>query len=577
MKRIFAALLSLLPACQSGEVPSPSPSETAEPSAAPSQPEEPQSARGLANLICVASGNDGVENLEVHYAGEDGEWLSVYIENAYGLQDPWEDAAVLRATGASAFEIAVLRMAGGDAAARTAEALEGYLTAREKDFTGYAPDQADLAKNGEIRQSGAYVGLFICPGAGDAAAAFEQNLSGGGSSPEAVQPTPSPEISAIDAKLAELMDAALNCCEKNGEDVSQLERLDYSDPDALEAYVKDVYGVSGEQWDTCESAIIAKGPEGSLFEVAIFRMGTDNPQMAGMELADTLHRYLDAKSERLEDPAQAELLYDTIMAGYAMKHCILVVGECWDVAILTLLDHLKGRFVSFPNRHPDQWNPEEFASSTPTPTPDAGYPGRVRFDPPNEEDMSIYDTSAIRAAWEQGDPSPLSAYDRAIYDGAEQVLGGILTDGMSDYEKEFAIYQWVVDNVNYDWTHQNVMAETPRSSYEPYGGLVDRTAVCLGYAATFQLLCDLAGVECVTVVGACFGSTGDHAWNMVRLDGAWYCTDVTWDANQREQSVEAGLSYGSDYWIYFNITSDEMAENDHQWDYANTPEAVTQS
>ena len=116
------------------------------------------------------------------------------------------------------------------------------------------------------------------------------------------------------------------------------------------------------------------------------------------------------------------------------------------------------------------------------------------------------------------------------------------------------------------------MRETPRESFTPYGGLVNHTAVCLGYATTFQLLMDLSGVECITVAGAAFASQEDHGWNMVRLNGNWYCVDVTWDANYREQRVTKGREKD---WVYFNITSDEMAVTDHQWDYANTPEAVT--
>lgn len=140
---------------------------------------------------------------------------------------------------------------------------------------------------------------------------------------------------------------------------------------------------------------------------------------------------------------------------------------------------------------------------------------------------------------------------------------------MTDLEMETAAYGWLVDNVNYDWTLQDALAETDRRSYGPYGGLVNRAAVCLGYAASFQLLMDMSGVECITVVGACFNSTGDHAWNMVKLNGEWYCVDVTWDANGREQM-------GADYvWRYFNVTSDEMGKN-HQWDYAGTPEAAAE-
>lgn len=573
MKRTIAALLSaalllsLLPACRSGGVPSPAPSGTgapsapADPSAAVSPSGETQSASGLASLACGASGGGDLENLERHDTSGDGEWLSAYIENAYALQDPWEDAAVLRATGASSFEIAVLRMADEDAAAHAADTLKGYLTAREGDFSGYAPDQAKLAADGEIRQSGAYVGLFICPKAGDAAAAFAQGLGG-------EEPAPTPAVSVIDEKLAELMDEALNYCGEQGEDVSQMELLDYRDPAALKDYVTGVYGVSGEMWDTCLGGIVAKGPEGSVFQAAIFRMGTDTPEKAGKALGSALHVYLDGIEERNEDPAQAEMLHE-VRAFYIMKHCFLIVSSCYEGAMFHLADCLNAVSGSLPARH---WTKPD---AVPTPTPDlpqdSNYPNRVEFNPPNEEDMSIYDTSAIRAAWDQGDPSALSEYDRAVYDSAERVLNEVLTDGMSDLEKETAIYRWLVDNVDYDWRHQDIMAQTPRSAYEPYGGLVDRMAVCLGYAASFQLLCDLAGVECITVVGAAFENDGDHAWNMVRLDGAWYCVDVTWDANGREQ---LGGRYGQ--WRYFNITSDQMADTNHQWDYANTPEAVTE-
>ena len=202
---------------------------------------------------------------------------------------------------------------------------------------------------------------------------------------------------------------------------------------------------------------------------------------------------------------------------------------------------------------------------------DPDYPERCLFTPPNQDDMSIYDTSAIRAAWEKGDPSGLSDYDRDIYDAAKKILGEVLKDGMSDYEKEKAIYGWIVFHVDYDWSHQDGMKGTPRESFTPYGGLVKQVAICLGYATSFQLLMDLAGVECITVVGAAHMSSSDHGWNMVRLNGEWYCVDVTWDANYREQ----GGGRPED-WSYFNVTSDEMADSNHQWDYANTPEAVAE-
>ena len=128
----------------------------------------------------------------------------------------------------------------------------------------------------------------------------------------------------------------------------------------------------------------------------------------------------------------------------------------------------------------------------------------------------------------------------------------------------------MVSNVNYDGAYQDVIKETSGDSATPYGGLVNRTAICLGYVTTFQLLMDLAEVECITVAGSTFASQEDHGWNLVRIDGNWYCTDVTWDANR-----QAWGGGGEKDWKFFNITSDDMAATDHQWDYANTPEAIT--
>ena len=414
MKRMISLLLSAvlllasLPACQEPVPPS-------EP------PERQPAALDVVNAILLVSGYNGqsgdLEYLTVE-VNETG-FLNAYLENAYGLSEGgWQDASVIRATGASAFELAVLRLDNEDKAAQAAALLASYIFSRQGDFAGYAPEQADLVANGGIAQAGAYVALCICPNSDRATAAFTAAVSGG------IETEP-----------------------------GQLNTLP---------------------------------PE------------TPQPDWGGGGEPVTL--------------------------------------EPWT-----------------PERDPDDSN-------------------RYPFVPPGQDDMSLYDTSAIRAAWENGDPSHLSEYDKAIYNAAQKVLDKILKNSMSDLEKETAVYSWIVNNVDYDWTHQDVMRETPRESFTPYGGLVNRTAVCLGYATTFQLLMDLAGVECITVAGAAYSSQEDHSWNMVRLNNNWYCVDVTWDANYREYGTTRGREKD---WIFFNVTSDDMAAADHQWDYANTPEAVT--
>lgn len=432
----FALVSGLLSGCgEEQSVSTPAPQLTLDPSAVPVTPAQPSTSQPSASAVTPdgpavselaeaafsASGCEAPEAVERINAEEDAGGLSFYVENAYGLAEgDWENAAIIRATGASAFEIAVVRCADEGAAVRAATAFSTYIFTRQGDFTGYAPDQADMAANGGIHQRGAFAALFICPEPSQADAAFAAALAG--------TDLPSAEPSA-------------------------------------------------------EPSVDILSPE----------------------------------------PPASPLGPDT---------------------------------------------PEQ----TPSPS-GVQWPGRYPYMQPGEDDMSLYDTAAIRDAWAQSDPSGLSDYDRAIFDAAKNVLDGALRDGMSDYEKEETLYSWIIQNIDYDWSHNDVMASTPRESFTPYGGLVNRTAVCLGYATAVQLLMDLAGVECITVVGAAFRSTGDHAWNMVRLDGNWYCVDSTWDANAREQGVSAGQPQD---WEYFNVTSDVMANTNHQWDYANTPEAVTE-
>ncbi len=521
-------------------------------------------ARELADVALPASGYDGEGgDLEYLTATVDGtqevqrdegltvyfnqEVLTVYLENAYNIQSaelPWEDAVVLRATGASAFEIAILRMEDDSAAVRAVTAFMSYIFSRQGDFAGYAPDQADMVANGGLMQKGPYAGLFICPDPDKAQAAVEAVLDG-----KPLPGQPGGDEPVTDVK--ELRDLLVSWAGMEGAD---LEKLDDGDVEALTTYMKGVYGLAPDLWQECA---IARGTGNSAFEVAVVHV-TD-PDMYH-DVSDPLDGYLDAREAAFDfDGAeeQAVLLHQALTV-YSEPYVVLLACQDAEEAAWVFTNATGTGGYSYDGRHPI-WGEE-----------DSDHPGRTKFIQPNKDDMSLYDTSAIRSAWENGDPLELSRDDRRIYNEAEKVLKKVIKDDMSDYEKEAALYEWVVNSVDYDWTHQNVMVKTPRESFTPYGGLVNHTAVCLGYATTFQLLCDLAGVECITVVGAAFSSQEDHGWNMVRLNGEWYCVDVTWDANVREQ---IGRGRPED-WGYFNVTSDHMADTDHQWDYANTPEAT---
>ncbi len=582
MKRMFAILLSaavllgLLPACdQRGASKPTQPADTAGLEAANSAPAEVELSCTLVMSAVWAELGIGIPEAETLYNDPDVETtdqerLAAYIEGAYGLSEgEWEGASIVRATGASAIELAVLRFASEEAARHGEDCLRDYLYSREGDFTGYAPEQARLVADGAVSRQETYVGLFICEDSGQARSIFEEIIQTG-ELPEPPEPTPTPEptqdvveklygVRDPQKRVVELLDALLADCEAFGDDMSSLERMDRGDPDRLKAVMEEEYGLADYPWT---DAAIARGTNGSVFEIAV--MHIDGDLHVGMDAVEELNAYLDAKEEAYARfPTQAEVLHEAMAVWSDGFIALLVCNEPSFMGhFLSVHSGSEKTGFSTMRRHMEE-------VPVPSAQPDPVYADREKFTPPGKEDMSIYDTSAIRAAWTAGDPSGLSEDDRAVYDAAREILGEILTDGMDDLEKEEAIYRWLVNHVDYDWRHQDFMVQPPRSSYEPYGGLVDHTAVCLGYATSFQLLCDLAGVECITVVGAAFHSEESHGWNMVRLNGNWYCVDVTWDANGREQ---LGGSYK---WRYFNITSDEMARN-HQWDYDNVPEATAE-
>ena len=182
----------------------------------------------------------------------------------------------------------------------------------------------------------------------------------------------------------------------------------------------------------------------------------------------------------------------------------------------------------------------------------------------------VYDAAAVLAAWQSGNDAGLSPKNLAILNAARALLSEAVTEDMSDYEKELAVHDWLIDHAAYD---EASLSHNPSSlpdpdNENPYGLLVHGLGVCRGYCSTFQLLMDMLDIECITVDG--YGrDEGEHAWNMVRLDGDWYCVDVTWDDPLSSVTVPASRSHQ-----YFNVTSNYLRSTDHHWDDENVPEAT---
>ncbi len=153
-----------------------------------------------------------------------------------------------------------------------------------------------------------------------------------------------------------------------------------------------------------------------------------------------------------------------------------------------------------------------------------------------ENDVTIGSEYVIRAttqisdAYKSGDASKLSDKDRETLDMAKKVLDGIITDGMSDYEKELAVYKWMCENISFDDGSLVVVPDEDDAVVDnPHGVLQNDKAVCVGYATTFRLFMQMLDIECMVV----HDSYLSHSWDLVKLDGEWYHTDIYSDADSK--------------------------------------------
>ena len=176
----------------------------------------------------------------------------------------------------------------------------------------------------------------------------------------------------------------------------------------------------------------------------------------------------------------------------------------------------------------------------------------------------LYDDSAVVKAYKSGaanDAENLNAEDSFVLEKAKEVLDQVITDDMTDYEKEKAIYDWQVAWVNYQNQNLSPMASGGvDQSHLPYGVLKNHEAICVGNATTFKLFMDMLDIPCQIIHST---EAGEHAWNLVQLEGDWYHVDITFD----------GSSDGRSSYTYFNVPDSVKDDGAWPWDHSKFPAA----
>lgn len=142
-------------------------------------------------------------------------------------------------------------------------------------------------------------------------------------------------------------------------------------------------------------------------------------------------------------------------------------------------------------------------------------------------------------------PVPSSSAD-TIYKKAKSVLNTIIKEGMTDYDKALAIYDYIAYTTSYDHSKYSDVVYTKLPCFYLEGVFIYHVSVCDGFSKAFSLMCNMEGVDAIRIVGGANGKPAKdnlHAWNKVKIDGNWYLVDITWTEIDSGSEGHGGEEY----------------------------------
>lgn len=117
-----------------------------------------------------------------------------------------------------------------------------------------------------------------------------------------------------------------------------------------------------------------------------------------------------------------------------------------------------------------------------------------------------------------------------LYEAVDQAIikMGLNKPGVSGYEKITAVYRYISHNVVYDDTYQR---------YTAYHAMIEKCAVCQGYATLFYLFMRKLNVPVEYVSGISEKTNERHGWNIVKQGRYWYNIDTTWEHYRKVRKI----------------------------------------
>lgn len=161
----------------------------------------------------------------------------------------------------------------------------------------------------------------------------------------------------------------------------------------------------------------------------------------------------------------------------------------------------------------------------------------------------------------------LKRKEKLVNEKVQEIVKSTITNEMGEYEKEKALYDYLVNNCEYDMNTFN--SGVWDKNNDEYSALINGLSMCKGYAQAMNRLLKAANIESKIVIGDIIDAEEPdkeklgHAWNIVKINGKNYHIDATWDSTYTHMYNET-----SDY--FFNL-SDQEIESTRTWERKSYP------
>ena len=150
------------------------------------------------------------------------------------------------------------------------------------------------------------------------------------------------------------------------------------------------------------------------------------------------------------------------------------------------------------------------------------------------------------------DKGKIKEHQKAMKSRVEKLVRP--AQSLSEWEKEKYVHDFICQNVHYDKLKKAY-------SHEIIGPLGQGVGVCEGIAKAVKVLLDTLGVWCVIAICGNNPEKGikyRHTWNIVRIGGAYYHLDATFDNTLGKSDKVEDIRYD-----YFNLDDGHIFK-DHE-------------